>query len=297
MDIDLVELNLNQSSINLLKVIIAFLMYAVALELKVKDFKILFLKPKELILGTSLHLFILPLMTYFFISFLDIRTSLALGLIMISACPIGNLANIMNILGKGNTALSVALTSLTNLLSLITTPLLIFYLGQQMDSTREYIQTVQLNHQEILEGVFLLLGLPIMLGMLTSRWKPSFAVKVQNKLKKIASAFVFIFIISALMANFRQFIDHARDIFSITLSYQFLTVILVFFFSFILKIPTTNRRALLITSILKNTGLALSLTLQFFPKLGGMALLVAFTTISQLLTAFILVQIFQWKKG
>jgi predicted Na+-dependent transporter len=64
----------------------------------------------------------------------------------------------------------------------------------------------------------------------------------------------------------------------------------------ITKVNDSNVRSLFISSLLKNTGLAFSLTLQFFPLLGGMALLVAFATISQLFTGFALVKIFNWKK-
>jgi BASS family bile acid:Na+ symporter len=183
-DIDLVRLTMNQTSINLLKGIIAFLMFAIALELKLNDFKLLLTKPKALITGICLHLLIFPILTYIFISYLDLRTSLALGLIMLAACPVGNLANLVTVLAKGNIALSVGLTSFTNLLSLFTTPLYIIYLGSHIESTKGYLETIQLDQSEILEGVFLILGLPVMLGMMYSKWKPHFSAKIQVKLKK-----------------------------------------------------------------------------------------------------------------
>lgn len=296
MDIDLVRLTMNQTSINILKVIIAFLMFAVALELKLKDFQLLLTKPKAFITGTILHLLIFPIVTYIFILSLDLRTSLALGLIMLVACPVGNLANLVTVLAKGNIALSVGLTSFTNLLSLITTPLYLIYLGQNIQSTKGYLQTIQLDQSEILQGVFLILGLPVMLGMITSKWRPHWAEKIQVKLKKAASAFLLIFILAALAVNFQHFIDHAREIFAITFSYHLLILIASFLVLKVTKINSFNVRAIYLSSLLKNTGLALSLTLQFFPLLGGMALLVAFATISQLFTGFALVKIFNWKK-
>ncbi len=296
MDIDLVRLNINETSINLLKAIIALLMFAVALELKLKDFQLLLTKPKALITGICLHILVFPILTYFFIITFDLRTSLALGLIMIAACPVGNLANLVTVLAKGNIALSVGLTSVTNLLCLFTTPLYLLYLGQNIESTKDYLQTIQLDQNEILEGVFLILGLPVLLGMITSKWKPQFAEKIQMRLKKVASAFLFLFVLSALAVNFRHFLDHVKEIFTITFSYHVVILIAVFIAIKITKLSDANIRSMFITSTLKNSGLAFSLTLQFFPLLGGMALLVAFATISQLFTGFILVKIFNRKK-
>ncbi len=296
MDIDLVRLNMNETSINILKAIIALLMYAVALELKLNDFKLLLTRPKALLTGLALHIFIFPILTYLFIITFDLRTSLALGLIMITACPVGNLANLVTVLAKGNTAFSIGLASITNLLSLFITPLYLLYIGQNIDSTRDYLQTIQLDQKEILEGVFVVLGIPVLLGMLTSKFKPSIAEKIQLRLKKAASAFLFLFVISALVVNYQHFISHVGEILAITFSYHILILIAVFLVVKITKLSDTNIRSMYITSILKNSGLGFSLTLQFFPLLGGMALLVAFATISQLFTGFALVKVFNRKK-
>lgn len=295
MDIDLIRLNINETSINILKVIIALLMYAIALELKLQDFKSLFAKPKALLIGLSLHMLLIPVITVLFIQLFDLRASIALGLIMITASPVGNLANLLTMLAKGNLALSVGLTSFTNIFSLISMPLFIVYLGQFNAGTSKYLQTIHLNQQEILEGVFIVLGIPVLLGMFTRYWKPQIAEKIQHKMKKVSSAFLLIFLLSAIGANFQHFINHVKEIFSITFAYHLITLICAFTLLKISQISASNRKSILLTGIMKNTGLGFSLTLQFFPSLGGMALLVAFATISQMITGFLLVKFFNRK--
>jgi BASS family bile acid:Na+ symporter len=297
MDIDLIRLNINETSINVLKVIIAFLMYAIALELKLSDFKTLFAKPKALLVGLSLQFVFFPILTVLFIQLFDLRASIALGLIMIAASPIGNLANLMTTLAKGNLALSVGLTSFTNLISLITAPLFIIYLGQFNEATAQYLKTIHLDQKEILEGVFIVLGIPVLLGMLTSYYRPRLATKIQQKMKKVSSAFLILFVLSALAVNFQHFLNHVKEIFSITFAYHLLTIVISIILLKITNINYTNVKSILITGIMKNSGLAFSLTLQFFPSLGGMALLVAFATISQLITGFLIVKIFNSKSN
>ncbi len=295
MDIDLIRLNINETSITILNIIIALLMYSIALELKLKDFKSIFAKPKSLFLGLSLHLLFFPIMTIFFIQLFDLRASIALGLIMITASPIGNLANLMTMLGKGHIALSVGLTSLTNLFSLITTPIFIVFLGRFNETTAHYLQAIQLDQKKILEGVFMVLGIPVLLGMLTSYYTPKVAEKIHQKMKKISSLFLLFFVLSALIVNFQHFLNHVREIFSITFAFHLLTILITLIMIKIAKVSWPQAKSLLLTGVMKNSGLGFSLAIQFFPQLGGMALLIAFATISQLLTGFLLVKIFNKK--
>ncbi len=288
MDIDLIQLNLNQTGIDILKVIIGLVMYSVALDLKLQDFKNLFLNPRPIFLALLLFYFLIPLMTVGVIRFFDLRASFALGLIMLTACPTGNLANLMTMLGKGNVALTIGLTSITNLLSLLTTPFLVVFLAKLCPSTQGVMNSIHLDQGEILQGVFFILGLPTFLGMLTVYLRPELAKKIHGHMKKIATIFLLGFILVALAANGRYFLSYFKEIFALTLLHHFLSVFLGWATATIGQLKTAEKKSIIFFCCHKNSGLGLSLSLQYFSSFGGMSLVLAFASIGQILVGYTL---------
>ncbi len=112
--LDEVRLNFNDESIFLLNFTIAFVMFGVALGLKFKNFKEIFFKPKSAIIGVLSQFVLLPAMTYVLIIIVKPSYSVAMGMILVAACPGGNVSNFITSLARGNAELSVSLTGIAD---------------------------------------------------------------------------------------------------------------------------------------------------------------------------------------
>ncbi len=120
--LDHIRLNFSEGGLFFLNVTIAFVMFGVALNIKLSEFREVFTKPKSVITGLISQFVLLPAVTFLFILVLKPTPSVALGMILVAACPGGNVSNFMTSLAKGNIALSVSLTALATMLAMVMTP-------------------------------------------------------------------------------------------------------------------------------------------------------------------------------
>lgn len=294
MDIDLVRLNLNQSSMNVLKIIIAIIMYGVALDLKFDDFLKMLKKPKAFIAGTLGHYLLFPTLAFLLILIIDMKPSMALGFIMVAACPGGNISNVMTSLSKGNTALSVSISSFTTILSMLATPFYLLFLGKYIPGADKLLTEIKLETWDVFEGVFIILGLPLLLGMITRKLRPDLALKGHKLLGKLSFVFLILFVLGALSANFKFFIDYANMILGLVLSLNLLALILAFIMGKISNLDRSDVNALSYSMGVRNTALGLALVFQFFQGLGGMAMVVAFYGLIQVGLGILMTHL--WKR-
>ena len=121
--LDHVRLNFSPSGLLALNITIAFIMFGVALDIKLEHFRDVIMKPKSALVGIFSQFFVLPLVTFLFILLLNPTPTVALGMILIASCPGGNISNFMSAMAKGNVALSVSLTAVATLAATFMTPL------------------------------------------------------------------------------------------------------------------------------------------------------------------------------
>jgi BASS family bile acid:Na+ symporter len=163
--IDQVHLSFNPQTLTLLNAVLGLVMFGVALELRVEDFKVALRTPKALALGLFGHHILFPAMTYGLIWILKPEPSIALGMILVSACPAGHISNFMVHLSKGNTALSVSVSALSTVVALFMTPLNFAFWGNLHPITAGLMKQVAMSPWEMLEVIVMLLGVPLVLGM------------------------------------------------------------------------------------------------------------------------------------
>lgn len=292
-DIDQVRLNMSAESIGSLKYILALIMYGVALELKIDDFKIILKNPKGIIAGLVGQFITLPLVTFILLNFIDIKPSIALGIILVSACPGGNLSNFMSYLAKGNVALSVGLTAVSTILAIVMTPFNLLLYGRNLASTAPILKEISIDRVEMFEHVFIMLGIPLILGMLTRHYKESFALKVENWIKKFSMAFLFVFIIGALYANWNYFVNYIGMIMWVVLLHNIVTLLGGYLTAKLFRCDARDTRSIIIEIGIQNSGLGLALVFQFFQGLGGMAIVSAWWGVCHMISGISLVQM--WK--
>ena len=120
--LDHVRLNFSPSGLLALNITIAFIMFGVALEIKWQHFKDVIMKPKSAIVGIISQFILLPIVTFVLILVLNPTPAVALGMILVAACPGGNISNFMSAMARGNVALSVSLTAVATLVATFMTP-------------------------------------------------------------------------------------------------------------------------------------------------------------------------------
>jgi BASS family bile acid:Na+ symporter len=272
---DQVKLRFDPSGLMLLNIILGLIMFGIALDLKVSDFKRVFKAPKSIIVGLTAQLLLLPALTFLLTMVLQPAPSIALGMMMVAACPGGNISNFITHLSKGNTSLSISMTAVVSVGALFATPLNISLWGSLNPATAKILRQVNLDPVQLLLIVFILLGLPLVLGMVVAAKFPAFAEKARKPFK-IASIVVFTaFIVIALQKNFDHFIKYIAVIAGIVLLHNALAFTLGYGTAWLARLEESDRRAVTIEVGIQNSGLGLILIFNFFDGLGGMAMIAA----------------------
>src|SRR5690606_19613655 len=122
MDVDNMVLHFDESQLRLLNYCLGFMMFGVALDLSLEDFKRVISNPRSTLMGMTSQLILLPLFTVLLVVLWDMPDSMKMGLLLVAACPGGNISNYLVHRSGGNTALSITLTSIATLLSVVLTP-------------------------------------------------------------------------------------------------------------------------------------------------------------------------------
>ena len=271
-----VQLNFNNDSLLLLNIALAIIMFGVALGISVDDFKELANNPKSVILGVFSQFILLPLLTFLIVVTLKPEPSIALGMILVAACPGGNISNFMTHLAKGNSALSVSLTALASVLALFMTPFNFQFYASQYAPTAELLKTVNLNPRDLLEILILILGIPLLLGMWLRSKKKELAITLSNLLKPISIILFLVFVIIAFSKNLDVFNNYIQHVLALGILHNLIALTLGYSIAKLFSLPVEERKTLTIETGIQNSGLGLVLVFGFFDGLGGMAIMVAF---------------------
>lgn len=286
--LDSVQINFDNEALWLLNVVLAFVMFGIALEISIKDFKQLWLNPKPVFVGVISQFLLLPLVTFLLVYILKPYPSVALGMFMVAACPGGNISNYISHLGGGNTALSVCLTAIATLLAIVMTPINLEFWGSLYEPSSVILNTVAIEPLEMVKLVALLLGLPLIFGMFLNSWKPLFAKKLARFFKVFSLVFFIFLVFLALMNNISIFLEYVIYIFWIVLTHNLIAFMSGYGLGKIFKLQHKDIRSITIETGIQNSGLGLLLIFTFFDGLGGMAILAAFWGIWHMVSGLLL---------
>lgn len=273
--IDQVHLSFNPQTLTLLNTVLGLVMFGVALELKVDDFKAALQTPRALALGLLGHHLLFPAMTYVLVWLLNPIPSIALGMILVSSCPAGHISNFLVHYAKGNTALSVSVSALSTVVALVMTPLNFAFWGNLSPVTSGLMRQVAMSPWEMLDVIVLLLGVPLVAGMWVARRYPAFAQRIRKPMKWLSLLVLVGFIVGALAANFKHFLDYIQFVLLVVFIHNLLALATGYSLSAALRLPERDRRAITFEMGIQNSGLGLILIFNFFNGLGGMAIVTA----------------------
>lgn len=286
--IDTVHINFDTQTLLVLNFVLAFVMFGIALEISIFDFRRLLKNPKPILVGVFSQFVALPAITFLLVLVLEPSPSIALGMLMVAACPGGNMSNFISHLAKGNTALSVSLTAIATLLAVVMTPFNLQFWGALYEPTAEILKDVAISPWEMIKLVALLLGIPLVLGMWVNNQKPKLAKRMAKILKLGSLVFFIVLVFIALYNNRVIFMDYISYVFWIVLLHNVLAFTTGFSLSKLFKLAKDDVKSITIETGIQNSGLGLLLIFTFFDGLGGMALLAAFWGVWHLVSGLVL---------
>jgi bile acid:Na+ symporter, BASS family len=284
--IDTIKINFSQDNLLMLNVILAFIMFSIALDIKREDFEMLWRNPKPAIIGMIAQLLLMPLATLALVFIFSPPPSVSLGMVAISACPGGNNSNYSTHLAKGNTALAITTTSLSVIACIFTMPLYIWIGSKVLPNLDLLKQEVYIKPLDMFKIVGLLILTPLFIGMYLRHRFPDFTNWIQKPFKTLSMVLFFALIIGALAANFNNIVTYVGSVFAVVLVLNAVALALGYYFAKLNKLTEADRRAITFETGIHNITLALIIIFNFFDGLGGMALVAAWYGIWDLITGF-----------
>lgn len=286
--LDLVTLNFSKDTLLLLNICLAFIMFGVALELKVGSFKEIIKSPINLITGLVSQFLLLPAVTYGLVLLLEPSPSIALGMILVASCPGGNVSNFFSMLAKGNIALSVSMTTVSSLSAVILTPLNFTFWGNLYGPSSSLLQKVDLNVTQMVLTILFVLVIPLIIGMVVNEFYPVQSAKYKKPIRQLSIALFAIFILAGFAANYQNFLQYITQVTGIVFFHNAIAVIAGFGLASLARLPLQDRRTISIETGIQNSGLALVLIFDFFNGLGGMAFIAAWWSVWHLISGIAL---------
>ena len=270
--VDQIKLNFNQQGLLALNAVIGLMMFGMALDLKLEDFRRIIRSPKGPAIGLGAQFILLPAFTFLLTLVLPIYPSMALGMLMVAACPGGNLSNLMTYLAGGNAALSISMTAVSTAIAIIMTPLNLSVWGSLNPATEPILRRVSLNPLDVFQTIVLILGIPLAAGILVSRFYPRLVERIRKPFK-IISVLVFITVVAgALAANWSNFLNAIGLVALGVFIHNAMALALGYGTARLFSLPERDRRAVSIEVGIQNSALGLILIFNFFGGLGGMAI-------------------------
>jgi BASS family bile acid:Na+ symporter len=282
-EIDAVRLHFTPGSLIALDVILAFVLFGVALDMKLGDFRGLLTAPRGTLIGLAAHSLLLPALAFLLTLVLDPEPSIALGMILVASCPSGNISNFLVNYAHGNPALSVTIAAFSMLGSVAFTPFNLAFWGGLHPGTRAILHDVQLSPWQVLGTIVVLLAIPTLLGMTVAHRHPRFAARARRPFRVLSLAFFALFVVGALVANLEFFAAHVPRVAPFVFLLNALALATGYYTAKLARLPEADRRAVSFEVGIQNSGFGLALVFNFFGGLGGMAVVAAWWGIWHLL--------------
>lgn len=238
--------------------LLMIVMFGMGLTLKFEDFKVVFTRPKDIIIGAIAQFTIMPLLAFLLSLIFKLPTELAVGVILVGTCPGGTSSNVMTYLAKGDVALSVGMTSVSTILAPFTTPLLtLLYAGQR----------VNVNAVNMFISIVQVVIIPIGLGFIINRFFHKFTSHIKEILPLISVLAIVSIVAAVVSANSSRLMQVGYLIIIVVILHNCLGYLLGFTVGKLLRLDNSKCKAISIEVGMQNSGLATSLAATHFASM------------------------------
>ena len=235
--------------------LLGVIMFGMGMALRLEDFKIVFSRPKDVIIGCVAQFTIMPLLAVLLSRMFALDEALAVGVVLVGCCPGGTASNVITYLAKGDLALSVGMTATSTVLAPVMTPLLVWLLvGKSVD----------VNVAGMLLSILWVVILPIVAGLIVKGLWPKFTERMTAYLPAVSSLAIAFIVLIVISANAQKLLMGGMVIILVVVLHNLCGLSLGWLIGRLLRLPDTKRRAISIEVGMQNSGLASSLaTLHF----------------------------------
>lgn len=256
----------------ILMAVLATMVYAVSLDLRPADFAYVARHPLPVGIGLLAQFVLLPGATLLVTLLLELPPATEAAMMLVAACPGGALSNVITSLGRGNLALSLSLSAVSNVLALALTPLNFALMVAANPATAAWARAIAVDPADLVVSLVLLLALPMSAAMLTRRHAPDAAARIRQPLGRLAAIALGVFIVGAVAAQWKLFLVELTRTLPIVIGHNALGLGLGHAASRAAGLSVADRRAVVIESGMQNSGLALGIiAAQFGSDLAMLA--------------------------
>ena len=239
----------------LINPLLGVIMFGMGLTLKAEDFKVVFSRPKDVLVGCLAQFTVMPLLAFALTRIFRLEPALAIGVILVGCCPGGTASNVITYLAKGDLALSVGMTAVSTLLAPVLTPLLVWLLAGE---------TVDVNVVGMLLSILWVVILPIALGLLVKRFWPRTTEQASAYLPALSTLAICVIVLIVIAANAHKLLDGGLVILLVVVLHNVCGLGAGYLIGTLLRLTPAKRRAISVEVGMQNSGLASSLaTLHF----------------------------------
>lgn len=230
--------------------LLGVIMFCMGMTLKTDDFRVVFRRPKDVLIGCLAQFTVMPLLAFALTKVFSLDAALAIGVILVGCCPGGTASNVITYLAKGDLALSVGMTATSTLLAPVLTPLLVWLLAGEK---------VQVDVLGMLLSILWVVILPIGLGLLVKRFAPRVSEKAVAYLPALSTLTISTIVFIVIAANAEKLLSSGLIVILVVILHNLCGLGVGYLIGVALRLSPAKRRAISIEVGMQNSGLASSL--------------------------------------
>ncbi|MBI5277617.1 MAG: bile acid:sodium symporter family protein [Burkholderiales bacterium] len=252
-----------------LSLVLATMVFSVALELKVDDFRRVARSPRSVVCGLIPQFLLLPVGTWLATLSLDLPPNVEAAMILVACCPGGSLSNVVTHFGRGNTALSVSISAVASLIALFATPFNFSWMVASNPATAGWLRTLAIDPSDIWKSLLFLLAVPMSLGLAVGwRW-PALTARIRKPLANFSLFALFAFIVLGLVRERQLLTLGLLPTLGLVVLHNASGLAFGWLAAMAMRVDERDRRAVMIEGGMQNSGLALGIIgVQFASDLG-----------------------------
>lgn len=278
------DVSFSSGQLFVLNAILALMIFGVSLGLKPVDFVRIIKAPKAPLTGLAAQFVLLPAFTCAGIWLLKPDPAIALGMLLVAACPGGNFSNIMTWIARGDVAVSVSMTAVSSLAAVVLTPLNFAFYASINPVTQSLVATIAIDPWQMISLFVLVLIIPLALGMLAGAHFPRFVARTEAPFRIISMLTLFIFVAIALWQNLAAITQVLGPVMAWVILHNAFALGVGNLSARALKLRPAEQRAITLEVGIQNSALGLAILFTFFADQRAMILVAGFWGIWHLVT-------------
>ena len=239
--------------------LLMIVMFGMGLTMKLSDFAVVFKRPRDVIIGCLAQFIIMPLLAFGLGKVFGLHQELLVGVVLVGTCPGGTSSNVITYLSKGDTALSVGMTSINTLLAPFLTPLLTYL----------YLRTsVNVDVRSMFVSIIQVVIVPIGLGLLINKLFGNYTRRISDALPLVSVTAICLIVAAVVSHNSEKILSTGLVIFAVVILHNLLGYLCGYLIGILFKMDLPRKKAVAIEIGMQNSGLATSLAGTAFPDLA-----------------------------